>query len=68
MEPNEPTKGEKVDITRLPRSERRRIGKHIHGKVMGRNLPYVKDSYTTLENFNKIRKEELEAEAKQRGN
>ena len=62
METTEQTKT--IDLTRLNRNERRRIGKQLRGKIMGRNLPYVRSKWVSLEEFKKQREKEIEAEQK----
>ena len=57
-------KNEQIDLTRLNRNERRRIGKQIRGKIMGRNLPYVRSKWVSLEEFKKQREKEIDEETK----
>ncbi len=52
----------KVDLTRLNRHARRVNGAIIGEKIPGRNLPFVKKIHGTVENYNNIRKEEIEKE------
>ena len=57
-------KEQQIDLTRLNRNERRRIGQQIRGKIMGRNLPYVRSKWMSLEEFKKQREKEIDEEAK----
>lgn len=57
----EPTK--QVDLTRLNRKQRRNIGTQTGNKIMGRNLPYVKSKWLSLEEFNKQREKEIADES-----
>lgn len=59
MESGEP---ETVDLSRLNREERRRIGERIKQKIVGRNLPYVQKIHGSYENYYKIRGEEIAQE------
>jgi len=67
------TNKEKVDLSRYPRRDRRRIAK-LNGiqKIVGRNLPFVKAVHGTIENYYKLRKEEEQRDQemfkKQNGN
>ena len=49
----------KVDITLFNRKARRNLGKQMKGKILGRNLPFTKSTYGTIENYNHLREEEL---------
>jgi hypothetical protein len=53
-----------VDLTRLNRKQRRNIGTQVGSKIMGRNLPYVKSKWLSLEEFNKQRAKEIAEETK----
>lgn len=59
------TENSRVDLTRLNRKDRRRIGKRARGKILGRNLPFSRAAYGTLKNFNELREKEI---AKENGN
>ncbi len=55
---------ERIDLSRLPRKERRRIGKKLQGKILGRNLPFQKDLHGDIHTFYKLRAEEIANEQK----
>lgn len=66
-----PPQAPKIDLTRLNRHARRVNGAIMGEKIMGRNMPFVKKIHGTLENYNKIREEEIKREEeffKQNGN
>lgn len=54
-----------MDITRLPRSERRKIVRQIHQVIPGRNLPYVKAIHGSVKLYNQQRDKEIIIEQKQ---
>lgn len=53
---------EQIDITRLNRAERRRIGSRVHMPIHGRNLPFVKAIHKTVAEYNALRAKEIEAD------
>lgn len=59
---------ERVDVSRWNRKERRDIRKSAHITIPGRNLPYTKSSYGSIENFNKVRADEIASENKKINN
>ncbi len=57
------------DLTRMNRKERRNFTKRTKLALPGRNLPFEKGKHKTLENFYKLREEEIQEElAKQNAN
>lgn len=60
----ETEKTERVDISRWNRKARRNAGQQMGGKLMGRNLPYIKTIHGSIENYNALRAKEVEEETK----
>ena len=56
------TNNNRIDLTRLNRKARRINGAVMGTKIPGRNLPFVKKIHGTVENYNKLRAEEIKKE------
>ena len=56
---------QQIDLTRLSRHERRQIGKLNGIKIPGRNMGFQKKLHGTIENFYKLREEEIVKETKE---
>lgn len=61
------TTPEQIDLTRLSRSERRRIGAKMGKKILGRNLGYDKRIHGSWANYYKLRDEEIKKDLESRG-
>ncbi len=48
-----------IDATRFNRKERRKIGKNVHAKIPGRNLPYEQKLHHSWPAYNAKRAQEL---------
>ena len=51
-----------VDITRWSRKQRREIKKNSGHTIPGRNLPFIKELHGTIDNYNKLREQEVKNE------
>lgn len=51
------------DLTRMNRKERRNFTKRTKLALPGRNLPFQKSIHKTLENYYKLREEEIQHDA-----
>ncbi len=55
------TKTAPIDLTRLNRAKRREMFGG-NGKMLGRNLPYIKALHGSIQNYNELRSSEIERE------